>query len=200
MSIPYNFYNIFIDPMLKSVRTAMAEMIPPGMDIIDLACGTGDFILYLSGKCHHCTGIDLNETMIFQINRKLKKGVHDHLSFHTADGRNLGFIKDKQFDYASISMGLHEMAPSMRHPILKEMQRVAKNLVIADYAVPLPRNKEGMIIRIIEKLAGKDHYAGFCSFRTNQGLDALLKEEKLSVVKNTTVLNGTIRIVLCSCE
>ncbi len=197
MFLTYSLYRILIDPMLKTLRKGMKERISPQKDIIDFACGTGDFLFTLSGICRRCTGVDLNSSMIEKIRKKKNNGPYEHLEFYAAHGEDLSFIKDQEYDYATISLALHEMPLSMRLPVLNEMKRTARTLIIADYSHPLPRNTEGTIIRIIERLAGKDHFAGFQSFHRNRGLKPLTDQAGLIVEKEIPLMGGTITIMEC---
>ena len=66
-------------------------------------------------------------------------------------------------------MVLHEMGVSQRLPVLREMQRLARNLVLVDYRVPPPANLAAVICRIIERLAGNYHYRNYLSFTKDGG-------------------------------
>ena len=197
MSIPFIVYRLAIDPLLEPVRKAMIPLIEPDSSLIDFACGTGDFLMRLAPSCSKLCGIDLNDEAMRQAARRLKTGTHDHISFRHADGRSLFFIPDQHYDYASISLALHEMPEENRLPVLLEMKRTAGHQIIADYASPLPRNTAGRITRIIERLAGTGHYRGFCSYQEKGGLDPLLQEAGLEVIEESSALSGAVRLVSC---
>lgn len=197
MSIPFISYRLLIDPLLKPVRTAMISLIPPESSLIDVACGTGDFLMQLAPVCSSLCGIDQNLNVMRKAGRRLKIGIHDHICFRAADGRDMPFMGEGEYEYATITLALHEMPAENRLPILKEMKRIAHHLILADYASPLPHNGPGRITKVIERLAGRDHFAGFSSYQKNGGLDPLLKSAGLEVVNESTLLGGVIRLINC---
>jgi len=193
----YYFYHLFIDPLLKPLRKQIAEMVPGGGKIIDFACGTGNQTMMLAEKSAHITGIDLNSRMIDKARIMIPAQYKDTVVFQTADGRNIHFAEDNEFDIATITLALHEMNEDIRLPVLSEMKRVAKHLIIADYDSPQPRNYAGIMAVIIEKLAGKRHYAGFRSYQNSGGLNSLLKEAGIEIQEEYSVLGGSIRVLNC---
>ena len=121
----------------------------------------------------------------------------ENLSFQEADARVLPFIADAEFDYATITLALHEMTPANRIPVLRELSRTARQLLVADYATPMPSTLGGWFTRMIEKMAGKEHYAGYCDYQAAGGLDTILVESDLEIIQEHSVLGGIGRIVLC---
>lgn len=93
-------------------------------------------------------------------------------------------------------MAIHEMSPALRMKVLREAKRIAGKIVIADWVAPLPFNFAGIRMRIVEFLAGMDHFKGFKSFQANNGIDRLIEDCKLSISEETINQNGTIRIVV----
>ena len=80
---------------------------------------------------------------------------------------------------------------------MKELSRTAKYLLLADYSSPLPVTFAGWFTRMIEKMAGKEHYAGFCNYQEAGGLDVIIENAGLELIEDYLVLGGIGRIVLC---
>ena len=190
------FYRIFIDPLLRSLRRELAEQVPVGSSVLEAACGTGSQSLILARKAGRVLGFDYNGVSVECARGRIPRGAKN-LSFVEADARDLPFIADGEFDYATITLALHEMNPANRIPVLKELSRTARFLLVADYATPLPSSFAGRFTRGIEKMAGREHYANFCSFQESGGLDGLLEEAGLENVEEFPVLGGIARIILC---
>ena len=196
MNLHCLFYRTFIDPLLRSLRTALARQVPGGASVLEAACGTGEQSLLLARKAGRVLGFDYNGESVECARERIPRGM-DHLSFQEADARDLPFIADNEFDYATITLALHEMDPANRIPVLNELSRTAPQLLVADYASPLPPTFAGWFTRMIEKMAGKEHYAGFCNYQDAGGLDTLLKDAELEIVEEYLILGGIGRIVLC---
>ena len=197
MSVQCRFYRIFIDPLLRALRKRMAEMIPDGASVLEAACGTGEQSLILAGKAGRVVGFDYNGTMAECARRRGLRS-SGNVSFLEADARNLPFVTDGEYDYATITLALHEMNEDTRVPVLMELSRTARYLLVADYSSPLPPTLTGRFTWLIERLAGREHYAGFCSYQSSGGLDAMLGDADLKIVEEYSVLGGIVRILLCS--
>ncbi len=190
------FYRTFIDPLLRPLRVELASLVPGGASVLEAACGTGSQSLLLARKAGRVLGFDYSPSAVECAKARIP-GSSDNLSFQEADARSLPFISDDEFDYATITLALHEMNPANRVPVLKELSRTAPQLLIADYAAPLPSTFAGWFTRMIEKMAGKEHFAGFCDYQDARGLDSLLEDAGLEIVEENLVLGGIGRIVLC---
>lgn len=196
MSVQCRFYRIFIDPMLKSLRKRMAELVPDGASVLEAACGTGEQSLILAGKAGRVLGFDYNGAMADCARRRIPLSV-GNLLFLEADARNLPFVTDGEYDYATITLALHEMKEENRLPVLKELSRTARYFLVADYSSPLPPTIAGRFTWLIERLAGREHYAGYCSYQSSGGLDSLMREADLEILEEHQVLGGIVRILLC---
>jgi ubiquinone/menaquinone biosynthesis C-methylase UbiE len=113
-------------------------------------------------------------------------------SFLQADGRDLPFGSG-QFDLALISLVLHEMDPSGRIPTLREMIRVLRPdgillIMDFDFALESDRSLWALIIRIVERIAGKAHHGNFRNFMAAGGVPRLLQSLGYREWKRSPVL------------
>lgn len=183
--------------MLKSLRMRLVSLVPEGSSVLEAACGTGEQSLMLAEKARRVVGFDYNPVMANCARGRIPPVLVHKLKFLEADARNLPAINDGEFDYATITLALHEMPEESRLPVLRELSRCAGNLLIADYSRPLPDTAIGRFTRTIEWLAGKDHYSGFKSFQKAGGLDSLLRKAGLAIVEESSALRGIVRILHC---
>ncbi len=123
----------------KAVREILDEQRP--MNILDVACGTGDFTVEIAGKAHkgsRVTGIDLSEGMMKIGREKIAKaGVEAEMV--QGDCEALPY-EEGTFDRISVGFGVR----NFEHLDigLKEMCRVLKNggkLVVLELSVPSNR-------------------------------------------------------------
>ena len=189
-------YETLVDPLLRDLRKFTPEFsgMKAGDKVIDVCCGTGAQVLEYERRGIVATGIDISPSMlkIATRNRMRQKAVN--VSFQLANATSLPF-PDGYFDYASISLGLHDKEKPIRYQIISEMKRVVKQdgaLILIDFQVPLPRNVWAVSARAIEFLAGGSHYQGFRDYLANGGLEDILKNHGLREECRTNLKNGLL--------
>lgn len=189
-------YEMFIDPLLETVRGSIANFVPENSTVIDIACGTGKLAFRLA-KDKGCTvrGVDLSSMKIARAEGRKAKADLKKVNFEEADATCLEGVSDSQFDYATMSLFLHSIPLNIRRQVMQEAMRVAKCLVIADYVAEQPFTIPGLAVRCIERIAGGEHFDSFKSYRANGGLDPLLQEAGLKIVNEEINAGGTIRVV-----
>ena len=196
MGIGYSFYRFVLDPLLASLRSRVFHAVPEGISLLEVASGTGDMGFRLSPRLSSYLGVDKSPSMTQgSLARLARAGLRGNMEFQNGDGSRLKHVGDKAFDMAMISLALHEMPPESRLPVISEMKRCAGELLLVDYASPLPGNLKGRILHFVEFLAGGDHYRGFLSYQKQGGLDRLMKEAGLVSVGETAAIGGGIRVV-----
>ena len=180
-------YSTVIDPLLRNIRICTPEFsgMKAGDRVLDVCCGTGDQAFHYAKRGIVASGIDLSPGMIKLAEKnKGKQGLRD-VSFQIADAVNLPF-RDSFFDYASISLALHENERTARDKIISEMKRVVKKegaLIFVDFQVPLPKNLYTYLAKAIEFIAGKKHHRCFRDYIEQGGLDEILKKNQLPEAK-----------------
>lgn len=192
------FYSTLVDPLLIKMRKKVADQMEPGQKIIDIACGTGAQVFELAKNAKQVTGIDLSPSMIKKANKNKNKLGIKNVSFQISDATNLTNFYDNEFDIASMSLALHQFSPSLYTPILKEMTRISKKIIIVDYSVPLPKNILGYGSKWAEFMAGGDHFRNFKKFYTNGGLENILNGNKIFIEKSIYFARDTFQLVVAS--
>lgn len=195
--MPYlcKIYKIFIDPLLRKLRKKIASLISVDSKVIEIASGTGAQSLYLANLGYKVTGIDINEVMIDCAKKSAINQNLSNITYKKADGSNLNFINDKEYDYAIITLALHELNDDLRKKIINEMQRVSKKIIIADYNTPLPKNFSGYVSKRIEQLVGGAHYSNFKKYIKRGGLLSLLEDMDIKYDNKYLEVGSSIIIV-----
>jgi len=193
------FYSMTIDRALSGIRTRVPDFcgMKAGDRVLDVCCGTGAQAFCYARRGFMAWGIDLDFGMIeFAERRKRRLGLSS-ASFQRASATHLPF-RDACFDHASISMGLHEKKGTSRDRVVSEMRRVVKKdgtLIIVDYRVPYPTDAYGRAVRLLEQMAGQDHYHCFREFISDGGLGPLLSRHGLEEEKREDVGRVPISIL-----
>ena len=190
-------YRKILDPSLGGIRKRVSRLIPENSTVLDIGCGTGDQLFYLSRQIRSGLGVELSATMINTCeNQALARGINN-CDFLLADASNLSSLKDKSFDYAISSLVIHEMPEAIRIPVLTEMIRLGKQLIVVDWIYPQPSLMKKMSTHLVERLAGKAHYAGFQSFIKEGGMPSLIKTLGLETLETQITGKGNMQLWVC---
>ena len=189
MNEDYNFSAYIYDPMLylvlRPVRKVVLNELMEHKDkaILDLCCGTGNQLKFLSKNGFsnlHC--LDLSEAML----RVAQQGNYPIKIYHQ-DAAKTNF-EDAVFDVVMLSFAVHEKDRETQESILDEAYRLLKEdafILIVDFVFDDKTKKMGSLgIRLIEKMAGGEHYSNFKKYIQNNGLASLVKEDKFKFIKN----------------
>ena len=113
---------------------------PAGQEILDIACGTGDFSIAIARAMapgSRVTGLDLSEGMLAVMRAKLAaSGLEDRVACVQGDSEALPYA-DAAFDCVTIAFGIRNF--EHRETALREILRVLKpggKLVILELSVP----------------------------------------------------------------
>ncbi len=174
-------YRFFIDPLINGLRRSVASMILPGEKVIDVACGTGALSLAMARHAGHVTGIDLSEDMISTARRTAQRRQSSNVTFGLLDATDLSCYPDYSFDVAVSTLAMHQFDPETGVKVLREMRRIAKRIIIADYNCPMRSGAAAWFARSIERAAGGDHYRNFRKYMAREGMNRLAAEAGLAM-------------------
>lgn len=179
-------YNRLFDPPLAEARQRTVDLIAEESSVIDIGCGTGQlcFAVREQKKCR-VVGLDLSLRML---DFAREANPFEDVTFVHVDATDLKTYKDKEFDYATMLMVIHELNKSQQVMVLKESLRVANRLIVIDSVAPLPKNIGGFGIRIVEATFGRDHNKNFKNFLAAGGIRGILEESNIPInIEHSTV-------------
>jgi len=189
-------YNKFFDPLTHHMRDLICAHIPEGTTVIDIGCGTGYQLFRMASKIEKGVGVDLADRMIsFALDQQKKEEV-DNLAFHLASAVDLNQFKDDEFDLATMTLVLHELDHELQARALKEMARVSKRQIIADWQVS-PGLFRSALIYLMEMTAGISHYDSFRSYLRDDGVPGLCQQSGLRIIGEEAALMGLAGIWVC---
>jgi ubiquinone/menaquinone biosynthesis C-methylase UbiE len=188
-------YHFLVDPLLRRVHRLVRSQVKPGSTLIDIGCGTGQLLFSLADVGSELMGVETSKRMWSFANRRVQAQSLTNMRFVLGDAAELKDFPTGFFDYATACMVLHEMDASQRLPVLKEMQRLAPNVILVDYRVPPPTNLAVTMCRFIERLAGPRHFRNYSSFINNGGLLPLFETLGLIVQREITLYNHCLHLV-----
>jgi ubiquinone/menaquinone biosynthesis C-methylase UbiE len=184
-------YLLFTEPFLWRAKRRVCALVRElgKTRVLEVGCGTCVQGVMIAEKGITVTGIDLSDKL-FPSPRSPR--LPPSFSFRQADGRELPFPSGR-FELVLTSMVLHEMAPESRIPALREMIRVLDDdgvLLVMDFDFQLENDRSlaALIIRIIERIAGKEHHRNFGNFMAAGGVPPLLQSLECTEWKRHPIL------------
>lgn len=189
-------YRAVIDRLNDPLQSIAFKTHPPepGMNVLDVGCGTGSqLVRYEAAECS-ITGVDSSPAMLAEARTTLG----DTADLHLADATNLPF-DSASFDLVLISMMLHELTPDARIQVLAEIGRVLRSDG-ADFTVGSLTLK-GRLIRAVswgvERLAGAGHFGEFRTFVKAGGFPAVISESRLRLDRERPLASGNVAVYVC---
>jgi len=176
-------YNYLIDPATKDTRKIISSLIEDNASVIDIGCGTGSLVFYLSDKCKYVMGVELSKKMIEYSNSIKEEKIISNVKFIHGNAEQISELTNERFDYAVFSLSLHEMKSESRVRTLEEIKKVTDRIIIYDYLVKNNTSFRGALNSIVEFLAGKDHFYNYKTFQKENGIFGLLENNEFKIEK-----------------
>lgn len=168
------FYARCVDPFVAGLHRIVAELVEPGSKVLDVGCGTGSLAAKLAASASEVVGVELSPSMADYAKRRLETST-PHVRIVVGDVTEVfADVPDGYFDVATMVLALHEMPADAREPVLKEVTRVAGRLICLEYRVPMPWNVPGVRNRVVEALAGVEHFRAFRDFNRRGGTEPVV--------------------------
>ena len=174
-----SIYDFLLSRSLRSIRNNIRTFLKHcgAKNVIDLCCGTGEQLRMMSNEEMLLTGVDLSHAMLTRARDKGPSSIH----YLETDATNLP-LPDDEYDGVIISFALHEKTAFHHEAIFREACRLVKHdghIIIADYSIPQPGYASFMVgkilIPIIERAAGLNHYHNYRDWMNNGALAGFLQ-------------------------
>ncbi|MDD8026838.1 MAG: methyltransferase domain-containing protein [Acidobacteriota bacterium] len=197
--LPGRIYDFALGGLLRGFRSRVAaEVGASGLyPWLDICCGTGSQFRNLTPGLGYDSafGLDLNFNMV-----RYAAARTPGRPFVCGDAACLPF-KAGSFRTVSVSFGLHEKSPAVRQMMMDEAKRLLAGdgrLVTVDFENPwnLKSSIGSLPTRVIERLAGGDHYRNCQKFLRRGGLRAFLRESGFVECSRRDIEAGSISIVV----
>ncbi len=199
MKSNYGFIARIYDPIfylaLKPIRIAvMNELLQYKEKIIlDLCCGTGNQAKLLSKNgFRNIYCLDISDSML-----EIAKRSDSSIKIYNEDATKTNF-DNASFDVVIISFAIHEKDRNTQQALINEAYRIIKKdglMLVADYVFDNKTTKfSRILISIIERIAGGEHYRNFKNYIQNKGLPSLIKKDKFKLIKFNRMSSGAVTI------
>lgn len=125
------FVNIINRTAHRKLRAIMADLIKPGDEVLECACGTGLLSEVIAGRCRTLTATDFSENMLKRAAKNCS--AHRNITFQKADIMALTY-PDNSFDKVVAGNVIHLLDEPLK--ALRELDRVCRpggTLIIPTY-------------------------------------------------------------------
>lgn len=136
-------------------QRAAASLLPSGLTLADLGCGTGYVARSLAGLCDRLICIDRSEGMLQEAEERIRKTAPDDLRLEFRQGQLDALpLEDGELDGATAAMVLHHL-PELG-PALREMRRVLKPGGTLSIVELMPHRETWMHVDLGDRHLGLD--------------------------------------------
>ncbi|MCA1986303.1 MAG: class I SAM-dependent methyltransferase [Desulfovibrio sp.] len=208
-----SIYDPLLDPWLNPLRRAVAEMaLRHGWRrVLDVGGGTGRQCQVLAAAGVACMVIDHSPAMLRVARQRrgplleVVQGDATHLPLASpvapvAPAATAVEAAESGVDAVLFSLCLHEMPPAMRLAALQEAARVARAVVVVEYALDQGPRWGSWAVRLAvhvpERMAGRQHYAMFRDFLARGGVQGLLRTAGYAVRERRDLYQGALAVIL----
>lgn len=173
-------------------------MILPDSLVLDIGCGTGELVFYLSGKANTVIGIDKDQTILKYAQWKKDRLRIDNVIFLNKNINDTAMFPEYHFDYIVFSLFMHQITINEVDQVIEVVKEGSRNIILADFNFHLPKNMPGQVARIVEWLAGGEHYHKFKEYQKMGGLDYITRKHQLAINDDLTAGSGVFRVIKVS--
>lgn len=180
ISLAFDFIDtIFFKLGKNNPRKAIYNLIPDAkINVLDVCTGTGSNIINLARKkaLVNITGIDNSQGMLNVGLKKIAKHKLSNINLILQDATNMQLEK-KSFDYAIISLILHEMEDDIAFKTLQNTHDALKDngkLIVFEFIVPEKKKiLPNIAFKLVKKVENKVLFPAFLAkdkeeyFKTN---------------------------------
>lgn len=180
VALAFDFIDkIFFKLGKNNPRKAIYNLIPnENIKVLDVCTGTGSNIINLAKKktLVNITGIDNSQGMLNVGLKKIAKHKLSNVELLLQDATNMNLV-DKSFDYAIISLILHEMEDNIAFKTLKNTHKALKDngkLIVFEFIIPENRKfLPNFAFKLVRKVENKVLFSAFLAkdkeeyFKTN---------------------------------
>ncbi|MEL6675370.1 MAG: class I SAM-dependent methyltransferase [Bacteroidota bacterium] len=176
------------DRYLRPLREQWLAAVPEQATLLDVGCGTGDFLRLAGPKLEAGWGIDLDHKLIQYARTSAKEQGLDHLQF-TDQGFSPNNLPPQKVDIASASLFFHVLRWSKAVDLLKLLAQCGSEIWVAALEPP-QRWQEKVSLWLDQRFSG--HFFHYQTYMAEGGMEALIEATGLHTLEKETTFDRSI--------
>ncbi|WP_425392003.1 class I SAM-dependent methyltransferase [Ekhidna sp.] len=178
------------DKYLLPIREQLLQMLKPEDRIIDLGCGSGDFLIKAHSKIEFGLGVDGSRQLIKYAQKQTKDlNIHNLTFEHRMI--DLHFKPNEHFTLATACLFFHVLPQELAIQILKSSTNYSERLIICAFA-PSENKKQRLLMWLDQRFTSHyNHYREYCQ---NGYMEGLIEKCQLSIDEITDTFDPTLKI------
>ncbi|SNS84751.1 Methyltransferase domain-containing protein [Ekhidna lutea] len=178
------------DKYLTPIREQMIDMLDPGARVIDLGCGSGDFLIKAHSKIESGFGVDGSKSLVKYAQNRTKDLNIANLTFeHRMIHQH--FKPKEYFTHATASLFFHVLPQELAAQILKSTATYSDRLIICAFAPP-ENKKQRFLMWFDQRFTS--HYRHYIEYCQNGYMEGLIKKCQLTIKSITDTFDPTMKI------
>jgi SAM-dependent methyltransferase len=177
-------YEKLVGPQVAEGNAILKELIDENSTVLDIGCGAGLFVFTLAEKVKGVTGVDFSSKMIKHANKRKIQRNCQNVDFIHFDAGKISEVISERFDYAIMSLFLHETEEETRDKAVNQASKLANRIIISDFCSPFPRSLYAKFLIGQELfMGGIGHYKNFRNWMCSGGIDEFVEKIGLEIEK-----------------
>ena len=178
------------DKYLLPIREQMRQMLKPKDRVIDLGCGSGDFLIKVHSKIGFGLGIDGSKLLINYAQDQARNLIIENLTFeHRMIDHH--FKPNKQFTVATACLFFHVIPGDNALQILRSVTSYADRIIVCAFAPP-ENKKQRLLMWLDQRFTS--HYQYYREYCLNGYMEGLIEKCQLSIDEITDTFDSTLKI------
>ncbi|MEQ8903857.1 MAG: class I SAM-dependent methyltransferase [Ekhidna sp.] len=178
------------DKYLRPIREQMIGMLSEQDRVIDLGCGTGDFLIRAHSKIKYGLGVDGSDLIIKHAQKSAKT-----LKVCNIEFKNLfvdhNFLPSNDFTVVTASLFFHVIPHEVSLQVLRSSAKYVDQLILCGF-VPPQNVSQKLLMWFDQRFTS--HYRQYIEYCQNGYMEGLLKKCQLTIKSITDTFDPTIKI------
>ena len=177
-----------VDRYLQPLRRQMLGAILENSSLLEIGCGTGDFMFQAASRLSHGLGLDADARLIQYAQRRNQRDGSTKLQFKVEE-LDKDFDPGKRYDWGVASLFFHVLPQALSLSILTSLKSYCDQVMVAAFTKP-QNQKEEWMMWLDQRWSG--HYRYYRQYAEQGYMEGLLSEAKIKIRRQESTFDPCI--------